>query len=167
MDLEGEFAGGQRRADTPRAAADYLMRLRPVLEHAAGARQALGRSLTSLADDFRREGPMVAERAGAIGAERIETFRALRTQLDGLQPPPACEACQLTLGRWLNRLIDCCDLLNSIGMTRDLTRLHQARALIAEAREYARGFNEEHDRLVDELRDLVDAETDRNWLPIG
>ena len=153
-------------ANSPGAAAAYLVRLRPVLGEATGARRALVRSLTGLADDVRRGGPMVAERAGAIGSERIATFRDLRAQLDGLTPPTACEACHLTLGRWINRLIDCCELLHSVGATGDVAPLSRAQALIGEAREYARGFNAEHAQLVGELRDLVDAATERARLPI-
>lgn len=152
--------------DSPRAAADYLVLLRPILGDATGARRALVHSLTSLADDVRRGGPMVAGRAGAIGTERLTTFHAVRAQLDALAPPPACESCHLTLGRWLNRLIDCCELLSSIGTTGDVARLSEAQTLIADAREYARGFNAEHARLVGELRDLVDAATERARLPL-
>lgn len=151
---------------SPRAAADYLVKLRPILGEATGARRALVLSLTSLAEDVRRSGAMVTERAGAIGAERIVTFHDLRARLDGMAPPPACETCHLTLGRWLNRLVDCCDLLRTIGATGDPLPLNRVQALLAEAREYARGFNAEHGRLVDELRDLVDAATERARLPI-
>jgi hypothetical protein len=152
--------------DSPRAAADYLVRLRPVLGDATGARRALVTSLTSLAEDVRRGGAMVAERAGAIGSERIVTFHDLRARLDGLAPPPACEACHLTLGRWMNRLVDCCELLHTIGTTGDVAPLDRVQALLAEAREYARGFNTLHAALVGELRDLVDAATERARLPI-
>jgi hypothetical protein len=152
--------------DSPGAAGAYLVRLRPVLGDATGARRALVHSLTDLAVDVRRGGPMVAERAGAIGSERIATFRDLRARLDGLAPPPACEACHLTLGRWINCPIDCCELLRSVGATGDVAPLSRAQALIAEAREYARAFNAEHARLVGELRDLVDAATERARLPI-
>jgi hypothetical protein len=153
-------------AGSPRAAADYLVQLRPILGDATGARRALVLSLTSLAEDVRRAGPMVAEVAGAIGGERIVTFHELRDRLDAMAPPPACETCHLTLGRWINRLIDCCELLQTIGTTGDLVPLNRVQALLAEAREYARGFNAEHGRLVDELRELVDAATERARLPI-
>jgi hypothetical protein len=173
----GEAGGGVRGAlsdarqrqtdpDSPRLAAEYLVALRPILGDATGSRRALVRSLTSLADDVRRGGSMVAERAGAIGTERIVTFREVRTQLDRLTPPPACEACHLTFGRWISRLIDCCELLHSIGTTGDVAPLSQAQDLIAEAREYARGFNREHASLVAELRELLDDATERARLPI-
>jgi hypothetical protein len=162
VDLDQHPTGG----DSPRAAAEYLVRLRPVLAEATGARRALVASLTSLAADVRRGGPMVAERAGAIGTERIVSFQELRTQMEGLAPTPACEACHLTLGRWMNRLIDCCDLLRSIGTTGDVASLSRAQGLLTDAREYARGFNSIHGALVSELRDLVDAATERARLPI-
>jgi hypothetical protein len=152
--------------DSPRLAAAYLIALRPILGNASGGRRALVRSLTSLADDVRQGGSMVAERAGAIGTERIATFHEVRTQLDRLTPPPACETCHLTLGRWINRLVDCCELLHSIGQTGDVAPLGQAQGLIAEAREYARGFNREHAALVAELRELLDDATERARLPI-
>src|SRR5205814_3382213 len=111
-------------------------------------------------------GPMVAERAGAIGSERARTFHDLSTRLDALPPPPPCDGCHLTLGRWLHRLADCCDVLTSIGTTGDTAQLRRVEALLAEAREYARGFNAEHARLMAELRHLVDAATARARLPL-
>jgi hypothetical protein len=152
--------------NSPRAAAAYLISLRPVLGDATGARRALVHSLTALADDVRRGGAMVPERAAAIAGERLESFRDLRARLDALVAPPACAACHLTLGRWLNRLIDCCEVLHTVGLTGDVAQLSQVHALIADAREYARGFNGEHARLVEELRDLLDAATERARLPI-
>jgi hypothetical protein len=142
------------------------MLLRPVLAEATGARRALIHSLTALADDVRRAGPMVAERAGAIGRERMATFLNLRALLYSLAPPPACTTCHLTLNRWLDRLIDCCEILLAIGVTGDAAPLRRVQPLLAEAREYARGFNAEHASLVGELRDLVDAATERARLPL-
>lgn len=150
---------------SPRAAAAYLIRLRPIVGDATGVRRALAHSLRELADDVRRGGPMVAERAGAIGNERIGVFHALRDQLDQVTPPPSCEAAHMTLGRWLNRLIDCCDVLRTVGTTGDVAQLGRAQSLLAEAREYARGFNDEHAALVGEIRDLVDDATLRARLP--
>jgi hypothetical protein len=152
---------------SPRAAAAYLVRLRPILGDATGVRRALVRSLRELGDDVRRGGPMVAERATAIGNERIGVFRALRGQLDGLAPPPACETAHMTLGRWFGRLIDCCEVLRTVGTTGDVAQLGVALTLLGEAREYARGFNVEHATLVGEIRDLVDDATERARLPLG
>ena len=151
---------------SPRAAAAYLVGLRPVLADATAGRRALVRSLRGLGDDVRRGGPMVAARAGAVGAERIRTFRALRDRLDGAAAPPSCGACRLTLGRWFDRLIDCCEVLRSVGTTGDAGRLGRAESLLAEAGEYARGFNAEHAALVGELRELVDAAAERVRLPV-
>jgi hypothetical protein len=151
---------------SPRAAAAYLVRLRPILGDATGVRRALVRSLRELGDDVRRGGPMVAERSAAIGNERIGVFRALREQVHGLAPPPSCEAAHMTLGRWLGRLIDCCEVLRTVGTTGDVTELGRALTLLDEAREYARGFNVEHAALVGELRELVDEATERAGLPI-
>ena len=151
---------------SPRAAADYLVALRPLLGEATAARRALVTSIGALAEDVRRSGPMVAERAAAIGSERLETFHDLVGRLDSMAPPPSCHACHLTLGRWLHRLADCCDVLISVGNTGDVAQLRRAEALLAESREYARGFNAEHARLMAELRDLVDAATARARLPL-
>ncbi|TAK24412.1 MAG: hypothetical protein EPO26_06200 [Chloroflexota bacterium] len=151
---------------SPRAAAEYLIRLRPIVGDATGVRRALLHSFRELADDVRRGGPMIAERAAAIGAERIGVFRALRDQLDGLATPSSCSAAHMTLGRWLNRLIDCCEVLRTVGTTGDVAELGRARSLLAEAQEYARGFNDEHTALVDEIRDLVDDATRRMRLPL-
>lgn len=151
---------------SPRAAATYLVSLRPILGDATGVRRALARSLRDLGDDVRRGGPMVPERASAIGTERIGVFRALREQLARLAPPPSCEAAHMTLGRWLDRLIDCCEVLRTIGTTGEVAQLRRAQSLLAAAREYARGFNDEHAALVGEIRDLVDEATERARLPI-
>ena len=151
---------------SPRAAAAYLILLRPILGDATGVRRALVRSLRELGDDVRRGGLMVAERAGAIGNERVGVFRALRDQLGRVPPPPSCEAAHLTLGRWLDRLIDCCEVLRTVGTTGDVAQLSKAQALMAESREYARGFNDEHAALVGEIRDLIDDATERARLPV-
>jgi hypothetical protein len=151
---------------SPRAAAAYLVRLRPILGDATGVRRALLRSMRELGDEVRRGGPMVAERATAIGNERIGVFHALRDQLALIVPPPSCEPAHMTLGRWLDRLIDCCEVLRTVGATGDLAQLHRAQSLLAESREYARGFNDEHTALVGEIRDLVDDATERARLPV-
>jgi hypothetical protein len=150
---------------SPRAAATYLVRLRPILGDATGVRRALVRSLRELGDDVRRGGPMVVERAAAIGNERIGVFRALRDQVQNLAPPPSCENAHLTLGRWLGRLIDCCEVLRTVGTTGDVAELGRALTLLDESREYARGFNVEHAALVGEIRDLVDDATEQARLP--
>ena len=154
-----DMAQRPRTQSSPRAVASYLIQLRPYLSEASGARQAMIRSLTGLADDIRRGGPFVPERAHVIGRERIVTFFTVRDKIAQLTVPPACESCHLTLGRWLDRLIDCCEVVSIVGRTGDVTYLHQAQALLLEAREYARGFNDEYGRIVQELRNSVDQVT--------
>ena len=151
-----DMAQRTRSSSSPRATASYLIQLRPYLSEASGARQAMIRSLTSLADDIRRGGIFVPERANVIGRERIATFFEVRDRVAELTVPPSCEACHLTLGRWLDRLIDCCEMVQLVGRTGDVTYLHQAQALLMEAREYARGFNDEYGRIVQKLRSAVD-----------
>lgn len=151
---------------SPRAAAEYLVRLRPILADATGVRRALVTSLRDLGDDVRRRGTMVAETALAIGNERLGVFHALREQLSSVAPPPSCEDAHMTLGRWLDRMIDCCEVLRTIGTTSDFAQLSRVEALMIEAREYARGFNDEHAALVGEIRELVDEATERARLPL-
>src|SRR6185436_9775033 len=95
-----------------------------------------------------RGGPMGVERAAASGNERIGVFRALRDQVHAIVPPPTCEVAHLTLGRWLGRLLDCCEVLLTVGTTGDVTELGRALTLLDESREYARGFNVKHAALV-------------------
>jgi hypothetical protein len=108
------------------------------------------------------------ERAGIGGAASV-VVRTVRVPIPsasttGSSTRPA--GSRLTLGRWFDRLIDCCEVLRSVGTTGDAGRLVRAESLLAEAGEYARGFNAEHAGLVGELRELVGAAAGRARLPV-
>jgi hypothetical protein len=56
--------------------------LRPLAATATSARRAWVRSLREVADDVRREAPLVRARAEIASHGRLRVFRELRNQLD-------------------------------------------------------------------------------------
>lgn len=142
---------------SPRAAAEYLVRLRPLAAAATAARRAWVRSLREIADDLRRDAPLVRARAEVASRGRLRIFKELRAQLDELAPPATCQGCHLTLGRWFDRMIDSCEATGAFGAGGDATRLHEARAALTAANEYARGFNTDFAALVGRVREVTDA----------
>ena len=151
---------------SPRAAAEYLLRLRPLTATATAARRAWVRAFRELADDVRREAPLVRRRAGMASRGRLGIFKQLRNQLDELAPPPSCQGCHLTLGRWFDRMIDSCEAAAAYAAGEDVARLHQAQAALASANEYARGFNADYTSLLAALHDIV-AEAASTRLPVS
>lgn len=141
--------------NTPRAAAVYLLALRPLLATISGGRRALVRSIKELVEDARRDGPFFKHRALAIGNSRLAFFGEARRQFDAIVPPPSCREVHRTLGRYLDRLMAASNVMVTVGVTGDLDDLRRAQAHLEEAARYARQFNEEHERLLEVLRGLV------------
>jgi hypothetical protein len=146
-----------RAADpnTPRAAAEYLLALRPLLATISGGRRALIRSIKELVEDARRDGPFFKHRALAIGNSRLAFFGEARRQFDALAPPPSCRDVHRTLGRYLDRLMAASNVMVTVGVTGDLDDVRRAQAHLKEATDFGRQFNEEHERLLEVLRGLV------------
>jgi hypothetical protein len=141
---------------SPRAIAAYLVALRPALGGALLARQEWVRRMGALMEDARRGNPAtVASGAGRLGAEFGGRFRESLVMLGRLAPPPACATAHREATRWLDSLVEGCDVLVRVGRTGALTELRRAQELFAESRAHARGFNVEHTRLVVELRARV------------
>lgn len=142
--------------NTPRAAAVYLLALRPLLATISGGRRALVRSVKELVEDARRDGPYFKHRALAIGNGRMAFFGEARKQFEAIPPPPSCRDVHRTLGRYLDRLMSAANVMVTVGVTGELADLRRAHANLQEAAQFGRQFNEEHERLLEVLRGLVD-----------
>jgi hypothetical protein len=141
---------------SPRAVAAYLVALRPALGGALIARQEWVRRMGVLMEDARRGNPAtVANGAGRLGAEFGGRFRDSLAAIARLTPPPSCAIAHREATRWLDRLVEGCDVLVRVGRTGTMTELRRAQDLFADSRAHARGFNVEHTRLVVELRARV------------
>jgi hypothetical protein len=141
--------------NSPRAAAVYLLALRPLLATISGGRRALIRSIKELVEDARRDGPFFKHRALAIGNSRLAFFGEARRQFDAIAPPPSCRDVHRTLGRYLDRLMAASNVMVTVGVTGDLDDVRRAQAHLKEATDFGRQFNEEHERLLEVLRGLV------------
>jgi hypothetical protein len=143
---------------SPQRIASYLIALRPILGHAMQGWDTWTRRIGVLMEDVRHGSPsLVAFGAGRIGREQAATFRAARSQLERLQPPPSCELCQHALTRWLDSLIEACEILMAVGASGDPRRIREVRDHLAAGRVHARSFNGEYARLAEELRERVAA----------
>ncbi|HEV8638957.1 MAG TPA: hypothetical protein VG370_32515 [Chloroflexota bacterium] len=142
--------------NSPRAAAVYLLALRPMLGTISGGRRALVRSLRDLAEDARRGGPLVRERALTIGNERLAFFQEARRQFEAIAPPPPGRAIHAGLAQWFDRMMAACNGVVTFGITGQVADLRRAGRYLEEAATHAHEFNEEHRRLVALMRGLVE-----------
>jgi len=143
---------------SPQRIASYLVAVRPILGHAMRGWDTWIQRIGALMEDVRHGSPsLVALRAGRIGREQAATFREARSQVERLQPPPSCVACQHALTKWLDSLIEACEILIAVGASGDLRRIREIRDHLAAGRVHARSFNGEYARLADELRERVAA----------
>jgi hypothetical protein len=156
--MENQPQPGARPLDpnSPRAAAVYLLALRPMLGTISGGRRALVGSLRDLVEDARRGGPLFLERARAIGDERLSFFQAARRQFEAIPPPPPAQALHAALAQWFDRMIAACNGVTAFGMTGRVADLRRAQRYLEKAAEHAHAFNEEHRRLVALMRGLVE-----------
>ena len=136
--------------------AEYLLAVRPVLQHAISGREAWVRSIGILMEDARKDHRAVVMRdAARIGRERMNQFRDCRYRLSRLWPPKNCTTCHAAATAWLDQLIAVCQLLEDVGHSGDLTRLRHVDDMLSESRIQARTFNVEYARLSEQLRLLV------------
>jgi hypothetical protein len=142
--------------NSPRAAAGYLLALRPMLGTISGGRRALVRSLRDLAEDARRGGPLLLERARTIGNERLAFFAEARRQFEATAPPPPGRAIHAALAQWFDRMMAACNGVITFGITGQISDLRRAQRYLEEAADFAHTFNEEHRRLVALMRGLVE-----------
>jgi hypothetical protein len=143
---------------TPRAVAAYLVDLRGPLGEATQYRQAWVQRIGLLMEDARGGHPLtITQTAGQIGREHGANFRRVRDGFAGLRPPSSCMAVHGAFGRWLDKLIEACDLLTSVARTGDIQRLRETEGLFSEGRRHAHVFNEEYARVADNLRQRVSA----------
>jgi hypothetical protein len=143
---------------TPRAVAAYLVDLRGPLGDATQYRKAWVQRIGVLMEDSGGAHPLtITQTAGQIGREHGANFRRVRAGFARLRPPPGCTAVHGAFGRWLDKLIEACDLLRSVARSGDIQRLRETQDLFSEGRRHAHVFNEEYARVVDELRQQVSA----------
>ena len=141
---------------TAKSIAEYLLAVRPVLQHAIAGREVWVRSIGVLMEDARKGNrAVVARDAVRIGGDRLAQFRDCRFRLSRLWPPSTCGACHNAATAWLDELIAVCKLLEDVGRSGDLVRLRHVDDMLAESRVQARTFNSEYARLTEELRQLV------------
>ena len=138
--------------------AEYLLAVRPVLQHAIAGREAWVRSIGVLMEDARKGNRAVVMRdAERIGRERLNQFRDCRYRLSRLWPPTGCTTCHAAASAWLDQLIAVCQLLEDVGRSGDLLRLRHVDDVLGESRVQARRFNTEYARLSEQLRLIVAA----------
>jgi hypothetical protein len=156
--MENTRSPGVRPPDpgSPRAAAVYLLALRPLLGTLSGGRRALLKSLRALAQDARRGGPLYRERALAVGNERLAFFQEARRQFEAIEPPPPAQAIHAELAHWFDRMMAACNGIVAFGVGGQVADLRRAQRYLEEAGEHAHAFNEEHRRLVALMRGLVE-----------
>ena len=143
---------------TPRAVAAYLVDLRDPLGEATHYRKAWVQRIGVLMEAARGGHPLtITQTAGQIGREHGANFRRVRDGFARLRPPPSCAAVQGAFGRWLDTMVEACDLLTSVARSGDIQRLHETEGLFSEGRRHAHVFNEEYARVVDNLRLRVSA----------
>ena len=149
-------AGGN--GSSPQRIARYLVSVRPILGRAMQGWDTWVRRIGVLMEDVRHGNPgLVAHGAGRIGREQAAIFRDARSQLERVEPPPACAACQKALVRWLDSLIDACEVLIVVGASGDPARIRETGEHLAAGRVQARSFNAEYARLAADLRERVAA----------
>lgn len=143
---------------SPRATAAYLIQLREPLARASRQRGEWVQRIGRLMDEARHGNPLsIAQSAGAIGREHGAKFREVRSQIAGMRVPPRCMSLQGALQRWLDKLIEACDLLVSVAHTGRVGYLRKTHQLFVEGRHHAQQFNSEYCRLVEDLRARVAA----------
>src|SRR5207249_2928431 len=114
------------------------------LASATRSREAWVHRLGVLMDDARRGNPLsITQTAGAIGREHGTAFKQARQHVAGLRPPPTCAGAHRALERWLDKLIETCDLLVLVARDGDIRRLRETQALFGQGRRHAREFNDE------------------------
>jgi hypothetical protein len=141
---------------SPRAIADYLLALRPILADAVEARRVFIRQLGLLIEEARHGGrSAVAQSAGRIGREQGPIFQQLRVRVERVHSPPGCEDCQKLASLWLEKQNEACAVMDRVGMSGDPGKLRDAQQVLGEARAYAHRFNDEYARLAADLRRRV------------
>jgi hypothetical protein len=145
-----------RPAGSPRAIADYLIALRPILADAVESRRVFVRQLGLLIEEARHGGrALVAQSAGRIGREQGPVFQQLRIRVERLPAPPGCEACHHAVGLWLEKQSEACRVMARTGLNGDPGKLREAQQLLGEACAHAHRFNDEYARLAADLRRRV------------
>jgi hypothetical protein len=145
-------------ACSPRMVAAYLIELRGPLGAATRSREQWVHRLGVLMEDARHgSAAAITQRAGALGREHGAAFKLARQQVARLNAPRTCVGVHQALERWLEKLVETCDLLVAVARDGDVRRLRETQALFGQGRRHARAFNEEYARLVASLREAVDA----------
>jgi hypothetical protein len=150
---------------SPRAIASYLIELREPLLTANRQRSAWVNEIGRLMEDARHGNPLsITQTAGAIGRQHGAAFRDVRARVNLLRTPPRCASLQGAMQRWLDKLIEACDLLVNVAHNGRIGHLKQTQALFVDGRHHAQQFNLEYSRVVDELKERV-AWADRRRAP--
>ena len=151
-------APAPRPNGSARAIATYLVGVRPLLGEITESRRAFIRHIGMLMEEARHAGrAVVVQAAGRIGRDEGQAFRGLRTQLDRLPPPAACDGCHQSIVKWTDLHTAACQVMVEVGVSGDLTRLRETQSLLADARAHAQQFNIEYSRLVADVRQRVRA----------
>lgn len=142
---------------SPREVVAYLLRLRPVLANAIQMRRGFIEQVGVLIEGLRQGDPIsIARLAGQLGNETSPMFREARHQIDALDPPPMCAACNRAISDWLEVHLSACALLGQIGTQHDAKRLREVQEHLAQGRTHATRFNEEYTHIKTDLREQVD-----------
>jgi hypothetical protein len=146
------------RGGSPRAIAQYLMHVRPVVAHVSHSRQGWVRDIGVLMEDARHQTPfVVAQAAGRIGRTQDATFREALSGIERMAAPGPCGELRAALVSWLEKQRGACEVMIAASVVGEPRRLNEVQPYLAEARHHARRFNEEYARLAGEVRRAVAA----------
>lgn len=149
---------GADNRDTPRAAAEYLKWLRPIVREGIESRRGFVREIGLVVNEARKgQDSLVAQMAGRVGRDTMPTFRELQARLLHQPPPERCQPCFDAVSTWLTSHVQACDVLVEVGASGTLRRLKEAHEFLAEGRRAAQRFNFAYHDLVLELRAIVAA----------
>lgn len=147
-----------RQLSSPKAIAQYLVTVKPLLHEVTESRRAFIRHIGLLLEEARTAGRMVVvQAAGRIGRDEGQAFRQLKQHLELIPAPPPCDPCHRAIVKWVDLHVAACQVMMEVGMSADLTRLHETQSLLGDARRFAQQFNTEYTRLVVDVRARVRA----------
>jgi hypothetical protein len=145
-------------ATSPRADVAYLHAIRPVVAGVTRARHGWIREIGVLLEEARRSTPpAIAAAAGEIGRAHLPRLLEARARIQEQSPPHDCLAINRAAVAWLDAQVAACETMLDVGATGDVRRLKGVQQALAEGRQHAHRFNEQYERLVGDIRALVDA----------
>ena len=138
---------------SPREIANYLLALKPLVARAIEVRQSWIKELGLLFNEAQAgNASTVTQRAGRLGRDHVGSFRDVRTTVERGKPPAGCEDIRESVLRWMDGLVKACEALVEVGNSGSMAGMQVAQRHVTDARQAARVFNNEYNRLVTELR---------------